>query len=46
MISNSLILLVVTGALLLILLAIGIRAMSRKRKKKIEAPKYRMLDDD
>ncbi len=35
-----------TVLLAAILAAIGLHAYSSKRKGKVEAPKYRMLDDD
>ena len=38
--------LAVSGGLFLIFLGIGIHLYRRGRKDHVEAPKYRMLDDD
>lgn len=44
--SASLLYLGVTVGLFVLFAIIVIRAMSRRRKDALEAPKYRMLDDD
>ncbi|MDD5758098.1 MAG: cbb3-type cytochrome c oxidase subunit 3 [Desulfobulbaceae bacterium] len=44
--SSSILYLGVTVGLFAVFALIVIRTMSRKRKDTIEAPKYRMLDDE
>jgi cbb3-type cytochrome oxidase subunit 3 len=46
MIDARLVFLLLTALLLAILTGIAVFALSRKRKQKLEEPKYRMLDDD
>jgi len=36
----------ITGGLLAIFVVIAVRTYSRRNRKRLEAPKHRMLDDD
>jgi cbb3-type cytochrome oxidase subunit 3 len=38
--------LLLTGLLLAILVAIAVSTLNKKRKQKLEEPKYKMLEDD
>lgn len=38
--------LLLTGALLVILVAIAVATLNKGRKKRLEEPKHRMLEDD
>ncbi len=38
--------LLLTGFLLVILVAIAVTTMSKKKKQKLEEPKHKMLEDD
>ncbi len=44
--DDRLVFLLLTGLMLAILAGIAVATLRRKRKKKLEEPKYRMLDDD
>jgi hypothetical protein len=46
MIDSRFVFLLLTGLLLVILVAIAVVTMSKNRKQKLEAPKHRMLEDD
>lgn len=46
MFDARIVFLVLTGFLLAILIAIAVATLSKKRKKELEEPKHRMLDDD
>lgn len=46
MIDARFIFLMLTGFLLAILVAIAVTTLSKSRKRKLEEPKYRMLEDD
>ena len=46
MIDARFVFLLLTGFLLAILVAIAVVTLRKKRKQKLEEPKYRMLKDD
>jgi len=46
MINARLVFLVLTAVLLFLLVVITVATLRRKRKHKLEEPKYRMLKDD
>jgi len=46
MIDARLVFLLLTGLLLVILVFIAVATLNKKRKKKLEEPKHRMLEDD
>lgn len=46
MIDDRMVFLLLTALMLAILVAITFATLRRKRKKKLEEPKYRMLKDD
>lgn len=46
MVDARIIFLVLTALLLAILVAIAIATLNKKRKKELEEPKHRMLEDD
>jgi len=46
MIDARIVFLVLTALLLAILVAIAVTTMNKKRKKELEEPKHRMLEDD
>lgn len=46
MFDARIVFLVLTGFLLAILIAIAVATLSKKRKKELEEPKHRMLEDD
>lgn len=45
-IDSRMMFLALTAFLLLLLLVIGLSTYSKSKTKKLEEPKYRMLDDD
>lgn len=46
MVNDRVVFLLLTGALVVILVAIVSVTYSKKRKQKLEEPKHRMLEDD
>ncbi|MDU0458535.1 MAG: hypothetical protein RW306_07335 [Geobacteraceae bacterium] len=46
MIDARIVFLLLTGLLLSILIAIAVATFRKKRRQKLEDPKYRMLEDD
>ena len=46
MIDARVVFLLLTAVLLAILVAIAVATLDRKRKRKLEEPKHRMLEDD
>jgi hypothetical protein len=46
MLDARFVFLLLTGFLLAILVAIAVVTLSRKRKRELEEPKHRMLEDD
>lgn len=46
MIDARLVFLILTGFLLMVLVAIAVATLNKNRKQKLEEPKQRMLEDD